>query len=81
MKILKYEFNNKLLDNVILLRVILYIYIYIYLFIYIVGGRGSKVVNGGNKSKSEERTRFTSKGFGMMSRIQNEGNLMQSSRR
>ena len=43
MKFLNYEFNNKLLDNVILLRVILYIYI----FIYIVGGRGSKVVNGG----------------------------------
>ena len=33
----------------------------------IVGGRGSKVVDGGSKSKSEERTRFTSKVFEMMS--------------
>ena len=32
-----------------------------------VGGQGSKVVNGGSESKSEERTRLTSKGFGMIS--------------
>ena len=33
----------------------------------IVGGRGSKVVDEGSKSKSKESTHFTSKGFGMMS--------------
>ena len=32
-----------------------------------VGGQGSKVVNAGSESKSEERTRLTSKGFGMIS--------------
>ena len=32
-----------------------------------MGGRGSKVVDEGSKSKSKESTHFTSKGFGMMS--------------
>ena len=45
--------------------------IYIYIYIDCVWGWGSKVVNGGSKSKSKERnyaemTCLTSKEFGMM---------------